>query len=148
MNQLVEGAPFLALIDDDRHSATLLTRMLLAHGAPRVDWLGDGEASLSSLTDALSGQGSHRPDMIVVDLKSSSRASAEFLRSIQPLAHRCDVPAVVVAQPNNGAQRDLLEDCGASAVFYRHADPAAYRQEAASMVSFWARRHRPVAVGM
>lgn len=148
MNVLMDNVPFLALVDDDPHSAALLTRTLLAHGAPRVDWLGDAEASLFPLTAALCGQGSRRPGMIVVDLKSSSGASAEFLRSIQPLAHRCDVPAVAVAQPDNRAQLDLLEDCGASAVFFRHADPDAYRREAASMISFWARSQRLVAVGM
>ena len=41
LNVYVDNAPFVALIDDDQHSAHLLTRMLIAHGSPDVQWYGD-----------------------------------------------------------------------------------------------------------
>lgn len=148
MNGHVENAPFVALIDDDQHSARLLTRMLLAHGAPAIEWYGGAMDGRDRLTAVLHDHTADWPTLIIVDLKSHSAANGDFLRSIQPLAHQKGVSVVVMVHPDDGHQREALEDSGAAAVFFRHAELAAYRREAASLVSFWARSQRLEAVGM
>ncbi|SEQ06370.1 Response regulator receiver domain-containing protein [Devosia sp. YR412] len=144
----MENAPFVALIDDDQHSAHLLTRMLLAEGSPRVQWYGDAVRGHARLVDVLTDPSAHWPSLVIVDLKSHSCANMDFLRSIQPLPHQKGVSMVAMVHASESDQREALEDCGAAAIFFRHADRDAYRREAASLVSFWARSQRPVAVGM
>lgn len=148
LNAYVENAPFVALVDDDQHSAQLLTRMLLAHGSPRVQWYGDAQTGHATLTGTLMDPRATWPGLIIIDLKAHSQANADFLRSIQPMAHRKGVNAVVMAPSAETAQRNALEQAGAAAVFQRHSERDAYRREAASLVSFWARSQRLDAVGM
>ncbi len=148
MNEYVENAPFVALVDDDQHSAALLTRMLLAHGSPRIQWYGDAAVARSTITATLSDPKVNWPSLIIIDLKAHSLANIEFLRSIQPLAYQKGVNAVVMIPPGERQHREALEDAGASAIFFRHAELDAYRREAASLVSFWARSQRLDAVGM
>lgn len=148
LNEYVENAPFVALVDDDQHSAQLLTRMLLAHGSPRVQWYGDAATGHATLSSTLNNRQATWPGLIIVDLKAHSQANAEFLRSIQPLAHQKGVNVVAMVASAGPAQRDELEDAGAAAVFLRHSERDAYRREAASLVSFWARSQRLDAVGM
>ncbi|KKC32207.1 hypothetical protein [Devosia psychrophila] len=148
MNEYVENAPYVALIDDDQHSAALLTRMLVAHGSPRIQWYGNTAVAHSTIATTLSDPKASWPSLIIIDLKAQSQASIEFLRSIQPLAYQKGVNAVVMVPPDGRQHREALEDAGASAIFIRHAEPDAYRREAASLVSFWARSQRLDAVGM
>lgn len=148
LNGHVDNAPFVALIDDDQHSAHLLTRMLLAHGAPSIQWYGNAVDGRDRLLDVLHDHNADWPTLVIVDLKTHSAANGEFLRSIQPLAHQKGISVVVMIHPGESAQREALEDSGAGAVFFRHAELAAYRREAASLVSFWARSQRLEAVGM
>ena len=58
------------------------------------------------------------------------------------------VPVVVMAHTLDQASRESLHEAGAAAVFFRQAELDAYRREAASIVSFWARNQRLDAVGM
>ena len=148
MNDYVENMPFVALVDDDQHSAHLLTRMLLAHGAPHIQWYGGADDGRAMLTGVLANPAANWPSLLIVDLKAHSAANLEFIASIQSLARQKGVPVVVMAPLLDREGREALHDAGASAVFFRHAELDAYRREAAGIVSFWARSQRLDAVGM
>lgn len=144
----MENLPFVALVDDDQHSAHLLTRMLLAHGSPDIQWYGGAVDGKVALTDVLDNPANNWPSLLIVDLKAHSGANLEFIRSIQAMARQKGVPVAVMAPPLDRSGRDELHDAGASAVFFRHPELDAYRREAAEIVSFWARNQRLDAVGM
>ena len=84
--------------------------------------------------------------MAVVDLKSSSTATRDFVARLKNRAPQLlrvwRWPRASIANVRN----ELL-DAGASAVFERHSDIALYRREAASIVAFWVRNQRLDAVG-
>ena len=148
MNKSVDDSPFVALIDDDQHSAHLLTRMLIAHGSPDVHWYGNAGDGMARLHSVLGNASANWPGLLIVDLKAHSGANLEFVASIQHLARQKGVPVVVMSQTLARQDRQALEDAGASAVFFRQAELDAYRREAAGIVSFWARTQRLDAVGM
>jgi DNA-binding response OmpR family regulator len=148
LNDHSNGMPYLALVDDDQHSAHLLTRMLLAHGSPRVQWYGSAVDGRLVLGDILANPSADWPSLLIVDLKSHSSANLEFVSSIKSLAFQKGVPVVVMTPPLDRSDREALHDAGASAVFFRHAELDAYRREAAGIVSFWARSQHLDAVGM
>lgn len=148
MNLYVEKPPFVALVDDDRHSAQLLTRMMLAHGAPAVQWYGGATDGITVLNMVLAAGPAQWPSMVVADLKSHSTASLDFIKAINSLIEQKSLVVAVMIAADDRAQRGELLEAGAAAVFYRHADLDAYRAEAASLVSFWARNQRLEAVGM
>lgn len=139
--------PYLMLMDDDVHSARLLTRMLLAHGAPSIQWVENSAECLSQIKSVLTQAGRHIPGLVIVDLKSSSTATRDFIAEIAGLEGSRSLVIVAMAPNSDRATRDALLDAGADAVFVRHAELAAYRAEAAVIVSFWVRNQRLDAVG-
>ena len=139
--------PYLMLVDDDAHSARLLTRMLLAHGAPSIQWVEDSANGLSQIKGLLAEPGKHLPGLVIVDLKSSSTAASEFIAEIAGLERSRSLVIAAMAPNLDRTTRDSLLDAGADAVFERHADLQAYRAEAAAIVSFWVRNQRLDAVG-
>jgi DNA-binding response OmpR family regulator len=139
--------PFLVLVDDDPHSARLLTRMLLAHGAPSIQWIESSAEGLSQIKDLLAGTAKHLPGLVIVDLKASSTASADFIAEVTALERSRSLVIAAMAPSLDRATRESLLDAGADAVFERHADLQAYRAEAAAIVSFWVRNQRLDAVG-
>jgi ActR/RegA family two-component response regulator len=147
MNTAVDNAPYFALVDDDAHSAHLLTRMLLAHGSPRVKTFEGADDAIARLMPALTAQ-PVLPTLVIVDLKAHSAANLEFVAKLALVAGKFDILIAVMAQwPDRQAIADL-EDAGAAVVFTRHPELDAYRREAANIVSFWARNQRLDAVGM
>jgi CheY-like chemotaxis protein len=148
MNPAVDNTPYLALVDDDAHSARLLSRMLLAHGSPRIEDFAGVADAVARLTPTLSPGSRAWPSMIIVDLKAHSAANLDFVTALAPIVGKLDVPVIVMVQSAERPLAAALHDAGASAVFIRHADREAYRREAANIVSFWARCQRLDAVGM
>lgn len=148
MNEYVENPPFVALIDDDPHSAHLLSRMLAAAGAPEIRYYGDAREGGIMLADAFGGPASGHPAHLVIDLKAHSQANRDFLLTIRPLLHRTGLEAVVMAQTSDPLLARSLHEAGAAAVFIRHAELEAYRRQAADIVGFWARDRRLEAIGM
>lgn len=144
----MENLPFLALVDDDPHSAQLLTRTLLSQGSPDIRFYGDAEAGRLRLNGVLAGPAGDWPDLLIIDLKAHSRANLEFMATVQSLARQKGVPIVVMAASLDSSGQNALREAGASAIFFRHPERDAYRREAAGIISFWARRQRPDAVGM
>jgi CheY-like chemotaxis protein len=139
--------PYLMLVDDDAHSARLLTRMLLAHGAPSIQWIESSSEGLSQIKDLLGEAGKHLPGLVIVDLKSSSTAARDFIAEIAGLERSRSLVIAAMAPSLDRDMRDGLLDAGADAVFERHAELQAYRAEAAAIVSFWVRNQRLDAVG-
>lgn len=139
--------PYLMLVDDDAHSARLLTRMLLAHGAPSIQWVESSSDGLSQIKSLLSEPGKHLPGLVIVDLKSSSTAAVEFITEISSLERSRALVIVAMAPSLDRTARQSLLNSGADAVFERHADLQAYRAEVAAIVSFWVRNQRLEAVG-
>lgn len=137
----------MALVDDDFHSARLLIRMLLAHGAPSIDWMSDAEAGERQLAEVLTDGTAPRPGLVIIDLKSSSGATSDFIKRLKAKQGADDLVVVAMAPTLDRDVRDALLDAGAAAVFERHSELAAYRKEAASIVSFWVRNQRLDAVG-
>lgn len=148
MNVVSDDIPFIALIDDDGHSAHLLIRTLRAQGAPEVIHFAAADAGESFLVDVLADVTREWPGIVVVDLKAHSGANLEFVARNQALLRQKGVPLAVMMQTTDRAGRQALQDAGASAVFFRQAALDAYRHEAAAIISFWARNQRLDAVGM
>ena len=139
--------PYLMLVDDDAHSARLLTRMLLAHGAPSIQWVESSALGLSHIKDLLGEAAKPVPGLVIVDLKSSSTAAKDFIAQMAALERSRKLVIVAMAPSLDRTTREDLLDAGADAVFERHADLQAYRAEAAAIVSFWVRNQRLDAVG-
>jgi CheY-like chemotaxis protein len=137
----------LALVDDDTHSARMMIRMLLAHGAPSVDWMADADLAETTLRAALGPTGKDAPALVLVDLKSSSEATADFVSRLRSMPGSSELLIAAIAPSLERAHREPLLIAGADAVFQRHADANAYRREAASIVSFWVQHQHLEAVG-
>ena len=145
MTSSASRQPAIALVDDDFHSARLLTRMLVAHGGPHVERFSDPEMALQSLAAIDAAVPGTAACLVIVDLKTSSSATQDF---IVKLKH--DAPGLLVVAMSPTLDRDTrngLLDAGASAVFERHGELNAYRREAANIVGFWVRSQRLDAVG-
>ncbi|SMQ72044.1 CheY chemotaxis protein or a CheY-like REC (receiver) domain [Devosia lucknowensis] len=143
-----QEAPFIALIDDDGHSAHLLTRMLRTHDAPEVMHFGTAAAGEAGLATILADTGREWPGLVIVDLKAHSGANLEFVSRNHALLRQKGIPLAVMTQRMDRECRRVLQDAGASAVFFRQPQLDAYRHEVAAIVSFWARHQRLDAVGM
>lgn len=126
--------PAIALVDDDFHSARLMTRTLEACGAPSISRMPNAEHAL----DVLAGLTAQAEILAVVDLKSSSTATRDFIERLKTRAP--SVLVVAIATSLDRETRGKLIEAGAAAVFERHSDIALYRREAASIVDFWARQ--------
>src|SRR5690606_28630616 len=123
-----------ALVDDDYHSARLMTRTLEACGAPSVSRMPDAERAV----EALAMMAPQSEFLAVVDLKASSTATRDFIERLKTRAP--SVLVVAMATSLDRETRGKLIGAGAAAVFERHSDIALYRREAASIVDFWARQ--------
>ena len=139
--------PFMALVDDDFHSARMLTRMLLAHGAPSVRWLDGATAAKLELGALMSAEQAVLPSLVIVDLKATSTATREFVVALRALPRADELLIVAMAATLERPERDALLEVGADAVFERHAEVDAYRREAANLVRFWVRNQRLSAIG-
>ena len=145
MTTLSGRQPAIALVDDDYHSARLMTRMIEAHGGPQVLRLPDPGVAIEALADATTTPMVAGQCMAIVDLKSSSTATRDFIVRLKHVAP--DLLVVAMAPSLDREVRNELLDAGASAVFERHSDITLYRREAANIVAFWVRNQRLDAVG-
>lgn len=136
--------PAIALVDDDYHSARLMTRMLEAHGGPTVSQM-DPEAAVDTLVGASDASETAGRFMAVVDLKSTSKATRDFVARLKGLAP--DLLVVAMAPSLDREIRNELLEAGAAAVFERHFDITLYRREVANIVAFWVRNQSLDAVG-
>ncbi|WP_404402662.1 hypothetical protein [Pelagibacterium halotolerans] len=140
MTQYVENKPVFALVDDHVHSARQLSRTLSAAPEPAfLVWLGGANRGKRILMEIFTARPERTPDMVIVNLKGYSSASAEFIADIEKLVHNADIPIVALASTLDASTRNTLLAAGASAVFEHHADLDAYRREMAQLTRFWVR---------
>ncbi|MEO8757758.1 MAG: hypothetical protein ABI398_08405 [Devosia sp.] len=137
--------PAIALVDDDFHSARLMTRMLSAHGGPHVEQMTDPDKAADALAAIATVTPASGQCMVVVDLKSSSSATREFVTQLKQQSPSLLV--VAMAPSLDRDTRNVLLKAGAAAVFERHSELTAYRREVANIVGFWVRSQRLDAVG-
>jgi hypothetical protein len=148
MNHITTAArPFLALVDDDPHSSRLLARTLVAHGAPNIEVYSGTSEAAAKLGVMLSDPYLMLPGIVIVDLKSTSSATLDFIAGLKKLPRGNELLVAAIAPVLPKEAREALLDAGAAAVFERHADLEAYRREAASIVSFWVRNQHLNAIG-
>ena len=122
-----------------------MTRMLEAHGGPQVLRLPDPQVAIEALAQVVLTPPVAGQCMAIVDLKSSSTATRDFIAALK---HKVPQLLVVAMAPSLDRDvRNVLLDAGASAVFERHSDISLYRREAANIVAFWVRNQRLDAVG-
>lgn len=148
MNALLDDRQLLVLVDDDAHSARLLVRTLAEQGSPRTEWLGGGLDSARLLAEMLDENRTQWPSLVIVDLKTNSQATGDFIAGFRPLAEDKGVLVVAMAPTLDREHRDALLAAGAAAVFQRHAEIGAYRAEAANIIEFWGRHQHRVPAGM
>jgi DNA-binding response OmpR family regulator len=148
MNLHFSDQAYLALIDDDPHSARLLMRMLIAHGAPGIEWFGDGEAGARRIAGILGQPGAERPSLVIVDLKGPPTVARDCIAAIRALRDAEKLLIVAMAPDLQRDARDSLIAAGADAVFQRYDDLTEFRRETANLVSFWVRSQRFRAVGV
>lgn len=141
------GQPFMALVDDDSHSARLMIRMLLAHGAPSVSWLNGEALATAELGALLEDDRAPLPGLVIVDLKGSSGATRDLVAKLRGMRDGRSLLIAAIAPSLERDVRDVLLNAGADAVFERHADINFFRREAAAIVSFWVRNQHLDAVG-
>lgn len=139
---------YIALVDDDAHSARLLSRALEAAGVADVCHLGGAEFGGALLGRILSRIDGAWPGLVVVDLKADSAANGAFVRRHQALLRQRGVALLVMINRHDQQARADLLDAGAAGVFYRQADREAYRREVHGILEFQARHARLDAVGM
>ena len=137
--------PAIALVDDDVHSVRLMTRMLAAHGGPHVEPMTDPGKAADALAAISTAAPAAGQCMVVVDLKSSSSATRDFVTQLKRQSP--DLLVVAMAPSLDRDTRNGLLEAGAAAVFERHAELNAYRREAANIVGFWVRSQRLNAIG-
>ncbi len=147
MDRHLSTAPYLALVDDDTHSARLMSRMLIAHGSPAVAHWGDAAQAEARTLALLDSAPWRLPGLMLVDLKASSRATLDFITGLLERVRRSEMLIAAIVPDRDDAMRSALRDAGSAAVFAKPGDIAAYRREAASIVSFWVRHQRFQAVG-
>lgn len=147
MDAFGAGQPFMALVDDDSHSARLMIRMLLAHGAPSVSWLNGETLATAEIGKLLDDDFAAIPGLVIVDLKASSTATRDFIIKLRGMRDGRSLLIAAIAPSLEREVREVLLTAGADAVFQRHADINSFRREAAAIVSFWVRNQHLDAVG-
>jgi hypothetical protein len=140
--------PVIHVIDDDAHSARLLLGTLAKCGGPGALHLGDENEGLEALRRCFDDPAAHRPELLVVDIKSYSGAVRDFTKRHGDWLRRNGVQLAVMVPPTDRSGREEYYEAGADAVFFRQPELDAYRREMAGIISFWARTQRLDAVGM
>ena len=145
MSVVTQIQPALTLVDDDFHSARLLSKMIEAHSGPVPEVIAspaEAEERLAGLAATLPANARH---LVIVDLKASSGATRDFVARLHAVAPQLEI--IAMSPTLDREIRNGLLLAGATAVFERHADINLYRREAASIVSFWVRTQHLDAVG-
>lgn len=135
------------LIDDDKFSARFFTRQLRKRAEGKasivVKWLNtakDGITALQSLSAKSANDG--LPNLVVVDLKTSSSANLEFLRSVSLQLQGTTLRIAVFTASKDVQTKQALTDAGATAVFERHSNLENFGAELDSLLQLSAEMAR------
>ena len=130
------GRPSVVLVDDDFFSARQTTRHLGAAGAGAITHFASPDLAVPGL--ARQSHDGTAPDLVIVDLKSSSAATAIFIARL--LAVQPGLFVVAMAPSLDRSVRQDLHEAGAVAVFERCADLALFKRETDAIIEFWRRQ--------
>jgi CheY-like chemotaxis protein len=139
MTSRITEQPRAVLVDDDIHSARLLVRALGRLGGPTLTWYGRAERGLRLLANDFAGAAPRPAAAIVVDLKGSSAATPTFIRHLRERLP-AGVPIAAIAAERDTSVHSAILAAGATAIFVRGPDAAAYRREVAKLAAFLATR--------
>lgn len=140
MTHFADDKPVFVLVDDHIHSARQLSRALADAPDPAfLLWLGGADRGARVLNEIFTRRPERIPDMVIVNLKGHSTATAEFIGAIETLVRDAGVPVVALASSLDAPTRNALIEAGADGVFERHADLDMYRREMAQLTRFWVR---------
>lgn len=138
--------PLLFLIDDDSHSARFLMRKLEnaceQRGGLRCEWFGSADDGHKMMTAMPDNTPEERPDLVIVDLKSNSRANEDFISVIAPIARYAGITLVTMVTKADDKKRKALLRAGAAEVFERCADIEEFKAEVAEIIEFSVRNMR------
>ncbi len=129
------NGPAIALVDDDQYAASQMVRCLGRAGASAMTTYASARQALGDLAALVADD--LAPDMVIVDLKSSSRATEVFVATLSD-----SLPSLLVvamAPTLDRALREKLLRAGAAAVFERCADLKRFQSETDAIVEFWRR---------
>lgn len=130
-----ENQPSVVLVDDDNFSARLMTRHLGTAGAGPMTHFASADLAIAGL--ALMVSEGTAPDLVIVDLKSSSQASSAFVARLGSSLPQLFVVAMAPSLDRN--VRQSLHDAGAAAVFERCPDLDLFKRETSAIIEFWRR---------
>jgi DNA-binding NarL/FixJ family response regulator len=147
MRQTAQQNWLAVLVDDDIHSARMLVRTFAEFEPGLPKWLGGASRGQRLLQTRFKAERGNWPALVIVDLKSTSTSTANFIASIRPMAQACGAIIVAIAPSIEKPVRDVLHAAGAAAVFQRWDELELYRQEVADIISFWVRNQHLDAVG-
>lgn len=144
MNSLVPESPLFVLVDDQMHSARLMWRTLSGID-PTITfrWLGNAGRGARLLADIFDGVASRTPQLIIIDLKAHSRATAEFVATIAATADLLDIPIAAMSPSLEPREREVLLASGADGVFERHGNLTTYTEEVRQLAAFWRHARAP-----
>jgi DNA-binding response OmpR family regulator len=97
----------ILVADDEPHIMRILVT-LLETGGYDVDQAGDGSLALELLT----GDTPYR--MALLDIMMPGRTGLQILQEVRPLAHRSDLPMVILTAKGQDADREAAFRLGAS----------------------------------
>ncbi|WP_035871487.1 hypothetical protein [Cucumibacter marinus] len=142
MNHRSAQRPHVVLLDSDPNVEHLLRRALTDCGisAP-VTAHHDSADALVTIQSQLNG-GRHAPAvLVIVDLKTTSSATRDFLADLAELPFRHHiVVAAFIRDDSSGVGGELLREAGADAVFCRQADYAGYVREIDAVWRLWVQK--------
>jgi CheY-like chemotaxis protein len=138
------NAPLFLLIDDDEHSAYFFNKTTRALDKDvGVEWIADCAGAEAMVGGLAIHPGRDRPDLIIVDLKANSQATANFIARIRKPAAALGVPIVAMAISLERTVRETMLQRGAAAVFERSPDLQTYRGEVQAIIDLAIRLHTP-----
>ncbi len=137
--------PMFYLIDDDQNSAAFLMRKLdsaESRFGVQCQWFNSAESGHEMMMAISATSSQDRPDLVIVDLKSSSQANENFLVSVAEIARSAGVPLVTMVNSADTDKRAALRRAGADEIFKRPADVMEYRSEVERLIEFSAQSKR------
>ncbi len=128
------------LVEDDPDHALLITRVLADCQMTEVTRMATGMAAIEALEDdAVAGQPTLRPQLVLLDLHLPDIHGLEVLRQIRCMDHFRTLPVVILScdrRDHLGA--DCLE-AGANAFVGKSSGYREFRESVARIATFWRR---------
>lgn len=137
---MIEDAPDILIVDDNKYDAEFVLEALNKHKLTKVKVLQDGSEALDYLfaTGGYSGRDTRKqPKVIVLDLKLPKVNGVEVLRMIRSDEITKRVPVVVFTSSNEDVDRIECYRLGANSYIVKPADYDSFVKAIAEIVFYW-----------